>query len=118
VSDIFYGFGNAITDNNWMGKKLDYQNRGGSWPNQGMPGGPTDHSPYHIEHTGIFSLMKMVEKICQFYSINEGLIEIACDGLSANDKAFSYMSMLNVDDHQIFMDLLKNYVEKGLLSSR
>ncbi len=40
----------------------------------------------------------MVNKLCEYYEILDGEIELACDGLSALDKAFSYVSILHVDD--------------------
>ncbi len=62
------------------------------------PGGPQDQSPYRSELTGIYSILLMVNKLCQYYEIKDGEIELACDGLSAHDKAFSYVSILHVDD--------------------
>jgi hypothetical protein len=50
------------------------------------PGGPSDHSPYRSELTGIYSIMIMVNRLCEFYDIKEGENELACDGLSALDK--------------------------------
>jgi hypothetical protein len=62
------------------------------------PGGPSDQSPYRSELTGIYSIMIMVNRLCEFYDIKEGEIELACDGLSALDKCFSHVSVLHVDD--------------------
>jgi hypothetical protein len=62
------------------------------------PGGSRDHSPYRSELTGIYSILIMVNKLCEYYEISDGEIELACDGLSALDKAFSYVSILHVDD--------------------
>jgi hypothetical protein len=42
--------------------------------------------------------MIMVIKLCDFYDIRESEIELACDGLSALEIAFSYVSVLHVDD--------------------
>jgi hypothetical protein len=61
-------------------------------------GGPRDQSPCCSELTGIYSILPMVNKLCKYYEITDGEIELACDGLSALDKAFSYVSILHVDD--------------------
>ncbi len=62
------------------------------------PGGPEAHSPYRSELAGIYATMVAVHNICSFYKITEGNIEFACDGFSALDKAFSYVSMISVDE--------------------
>ncbi len=61
------------------------------------PGGPEAHSPYRSELSGIYATMIVVNNICSFYNIQEGTIEFACDGLSALNRAFSYVvSLLSV----------------------
>jgi hypothetical protein len=56
-----------------------------------------DHSAYRRELSSTLAVMIMV-KICVYYNIKEGVVELACDGLSAIDKAFSYVSLLHIDE--------------------
>jgi hypothetical protein len=62
------------------------------------PGGPSDHSSYCSELSGIYSILVMINQLCVYYKILDGEIEIACDGLSALNKAFSLVSILSIDD--------------------
>jgi hypothetical protein len=62
------------------------------------PGGPSDHSSYRSELSGIYSILVVVNQLCAHYKIVDGEIELACDGLSAINKAFSAVSILNIDD--------------------
>jgi hypothetical protein len=48
----------------------------------------------------------MVNKLCEYYEITGSEIELACNGLSALDKALSYASILQVEDSNY--DLLIN----------
>jgi hypothetical protein len=48
----------------------------------------------------------MVNKLCKYYEITGSEIELAFNGLSALNKAFSYASILHVDDSNY--DLLIN----------
>jgi hypothetical protein len=40
----------------------------------------------------------MVKHICSYHHISEGSVELACDGLSALNKAFSQVSILQLED--------------------
>ncbi len=40
----------------------------------------------------------MQKKLCEFFNITQGSIELGCDGLSALDKAFNYVSIINIED--------------------
>jgi hypothetical protein len=62
------------------------------------PGNDVDHSAYRSELSGILAVMIMVKHICEHHKIKEGAVELACDGLSAIDKAFSYVSLLHIDE--------------------
>lgn len=62
------------------------------------PGGPCNHSSYRSELSGIYSILVVVNQLCAHYQIVDGEIGIACDGLSALNKAFSFVSILNIDD--------------------
>ncbi len=53
-----------------------------------IPGREKDHSPCRSELVGILSTMMVANKLHEFYNITDGAIELACDGLSAIDKAF------------------------------
>ncbi len=62
------------------------------------PGNDVDHSAYRSELSGILAVMITVKHICEHHKIKEGAVELACDGLSAIDKAFSYVSLLHIDE--------------------
>jgi len=52
------------------------------------PGAAPDMDSYRSELAGIYCIMAVVKKFCSFHHIEEGSIEIGCDGLSALDIAF------------------------------
>jgi hypothetical protein len=62
------------------------------------PGTGSDQSVYRSELSGILAIMIMVKHICSYHHISEGSIELACDGLSALNKALSQMSILQLED--------------------
>lgn len=45
-----------------------------------------------------WKILIMVNKICEHYEISNSEIELACVGLSALDKVFSYVSILCIND--------------------
>jgi hypothetical protein len=47
------------------------------------PGHALDHSLYRSELAGIYAVLTIATKLCEFYHIREGKITIGCDGLSA-----------------------------------
>jgi hypothetical protein len=57
-----------------------------------VPGGAHVHSSYRSELAGILAIMTITNKLCDFYDIKDGSIELACNGRSAIDKAFSHTS--------------------------
>ncbi len=62
------------------------------------PGSEQDQSPYRSELTGIYATMLTVQKICQYFNVTEGAIELGCDGMSAIDRAFSCITILNIEE--------------------
>ncbi len=78
------------------------------------PGNVQVQSPYRSELTGIYATMVIVEKLCQYYNISSGQIELACDGLSALNKAFLYVALISVDEPSY--DLLATIRQKWLFS--
>ncbi len=63
-----------------------------------VSGTAQDQSAYRSELAGIYSILIMVKKICEFFDIQQGAIELGCDGQSALDKAFNYVSIIRLDD--------------------
>jgi hypothetical protein len=61
------------------------------------PGGPGDQSAYRSELTGLFYILSVVHHLCIFYNINEGHIEVGCDGYSALQTAMETTPSLNTD---------------------
>jgi hypothetical protein len=59
------------------------------------PGGEHDQDAYRSELSGIAATVYMVNKLCTFHGITGGGIEFACDGLSALNTAFSYVSVIS-----------------------
>ena len=47
------------------------------------PGTGKDQDPYRSETTGLYALATMVHVLCEHHHIDQGSVEIACDGLSA-----------------------------------
>jgi hypothetical protein len=62
------------------------------------PGTGSDQSAYRSKLSGILAIMIMVKHICSYHHISEGSVELACDGLSALNKAFSQVSILQLED--------------------
>ena len=48
-----------------------------------VPGGAESHSAYRSELAGLYGMATMVWTLCNFYKIDEGEVELACDGLQA-----------------------------------
>jgi len=46
------------------------------------PGHNGDHSSYRSELAGLFSIAFIIYKLCSFYHVQEGSIQVRCDGLS------------------------------------
>jgi len=46
-------------------------------------GVPKDHSSYRSELAGIYAVLTVTNKLCDFYQIKEGRITLGCNGLSA-----------------------------------
>jgi len=61
------------------------------------PGAESDQSSYRSELTGLYAILAIIDQLCQFYSVNEGMIQIACDGLSALNMAFDHPPILTRD---------------------
>ncbi len=62
------------------------------------PGDSQDYSAYRSKLAGIFSIMVAVDKLCSFYGITAGEITLGCDGLSALNRAFSFVSILHPNE--------------------
>jgi len=54
-----------------------------------IPGEVKDQSTYRSELGGIFSLVLMIQHICQYYEINMGHVSIACNGLGPLLQCFA-----------------------------
>jgi hypothetical protein len=52
------------------------------------PGGADAHSSYRSELTGLYVILAIMNHFCEYYQIEEGSIEIGCDGLSALQTSF------------------------------
>jgi hypothetical protein len=63
-----------------------------------VPGSAKDQSAYRSELAGLYSILVFVKQLCEFYQISSGSIELGCDGQSALDKAFNYVSLIRVED--------------------
>ncbi len=63
-----------------------------------VPGSASDQSAYRSELAGIYSILVTVKKVCEYFHILQGSIELGCDGQSALDKAFNYVSIIRIED--------------------
>jgi hypothetical protein len=52
------------------------------------PGGADAHSSYLSELTGLYVILAIMNHFCEYYQIDDGSIEIGCDGLSALQTSF------------------------------
>ncbi len=62
------------------------------------PGNGSDQSTYRSELSGNLAVVIMVKNLCTYHNIVEGSVELACNGFSALNKAFSYVSILQIED--------------------
>eukprot|EP00957_Ditylum_brightwellii_P132880 10133269-Ditylum_brightwellii.AAC.2 len=51
------------------------------------PGNLSVHDPYRGELTGIYATVAIVNELCELYSITEGKVVMACDGIEALKKS-------------------------------
>jgi hypothetical protein len=63
-----------------------------------VPGTAKDQSAYRSELAGIYSIMVAITKLCNFFDIQQGAIELGCDGQSALDKAFNHVALIRLED--------------------
>ncbi len=63
-----------------------------------VPGMAKDQSAYCSELAGIYCILLCVKKLCEFFQITQGSIELGCDGQAALDKAFNYVSIIKIED--------------------
>jgi hypothetical protein len=63
-----------------------------------VPGNANDQSAYRSELAGIYSILVAVTKLCNFFDIQQGAIELGCDGQSALDKAFNHVALIRIED--------------------
>jgi hypothetical protein len=57
-----------------------------------------DQSAYRSELTGIYCILLCAKKLCEYFKITQGSIELGCDGQAALDKAFNYVSIIKIED--------------------
>jgi hypothetical protein len=62
-----------------------------------VPGNERDQSAYRSELTKIYAILLTVSKLCQYYKINRGAMELGCDGKSALEKALGNKP-INIED--------------------
>jgi hypothetical protein len=67
------------------------------------PGGAQDQSAYRSELTGLYAILAVVNQLCIFYEVQEGHVEIGCDGSSAFRMALAQDPILtfNPPDYDI-----------------
>jgi hypothetical protein len=52
------------------------------------PGAEGDHSSYRSELSGIHSIMVVIQRLCTYFEVTEGQVELSCIGQSALQSAF------------------------------
>jgi hypothetical protein len=63
-----------------------------------VSGTAKDQSAYRSELAGIFSILVFAKKMCEFFQITSRAIELCCDGQSALDNAFNFVSLIQLED--------------------
>jgi len=61
------------------------------------PGDPEDQSSYRSELTGLYAILAITHQLCEYYNVEEGYIEIGCDGQSALQTALEHEPFLSKD---------------------
>jgi hypothetical protein len=62
------------------------------------PGTAKDQSAYRSKLTGIYCILLCAKKLCEYFKITQGSIELGCDGQAVLDKAFDYVSIIKIED--------------------
>jgi hypothetical protein len=52
------------------------------------PGAEGNHSSYRSRLSGIYSIMVVMQRLCTYFEVPEGQVELSCDGQSALQSAF------------------------------
>ena len=64
------------------------------------PGEDNIQDAYRAELTGIYTIVTLVEGICEYHCINRGSITIACDGIEALKKAMDQDTYFSCQSNQ------------------
>jgi hypothetical protein len=51
-----------------------------------VPGDMVDQGSYRSELSGLYGITLGVHALCEFYKIDQGAIEVGCDGIAALEK--------------------------------
>jgi hypothetical protein len=62
------------------------------------PGSAADQNSYKSEVSGLLSILTMVDQFVKFFNIDQGSLEVACDGESALNQIFSYVPITNINE--------------------
>lgn len=65
-----------------------------------VPGHTSDQCSYRSEAAGLFGVVLLINIICQHYEISEGLVTMACDGLTPLRACFNVLAKLNPNNMQ------------------
>jgi hypothetical protein len=55
---------------------------------QYWPGNTADQGSYRSELSGLYGITLGVYALCEFYKIDQGAIEVGCDGITALERGF------------------------------
>jgi len=80
------------------------------------PGERDSQSLYRSELTGLFCIILMVTKLCDFYQIREGGITLGCDGESALAKAFGQQDISTKDPSYDPLLAIRSLLSKSQLT--
>jgi hypothetical protein len=53
-----------------------------------VPGGTTEQNSYRSELSGLYGITLVVYALFEFYKIDQGAIEVSCDGITALESGF------------------------------
>jgi hypothetical protein len=60
-------------------------------------GGPASQSAYRSKLTGLYAILAVLHQACLYFDVQEGNVQIGCDGLSALQHAFEREPFLPTD---------------------
>jgi len=85
--------------------------RGLTW----VPGLPHDQCAFCSELAGIYSVIRMVNCLCNYYSVSKGAITLRCDGLGPLQSCFGHINPSPKIPYFDFISAIRTEIGKSVI---